>query len=330
MIGMKESSIQFNSCKMTLYLSLIISTIFGLILSEEISREDFLHDELEQKLELLKYDLKSIEKFLHTNLLYQNEPESENSTESDEYEYEDYEPEEEYNFEYEDYEYGEGSEDTESGDENEKTESTTEEVAPRPAEGSSRIGRLLRRGQNDQGKKIGVKKVKKGKKEKKVKKGKKEKKGKKSKKVKKQKGLSAGSGNNQQIGVSKQRKSTPLNLTPEQIRQICSSQSQWSSAGNLRSVSGGTTQNQFAEQFKQLTQSFNQLQAALQSVRKNSGSSSPTSGSSEERIIDNRGVNPDESQESAVGPLVQAAIGAQSAAANALRGLLPGGQVKSE
>lgn len=312
---------------MTLFIVLSVAVLFQLIVGEEISRHEFLVDELEQKLELLKYDLKSIEKYVSTNLLYQND--LDNSTET-EYDYEDYgEPEEgveeeDYNYEYEDYDYSEGSTDIESGEGEasgvETAAGSSEEAVTQPAIAPGRTGRLLKhKNLSDVPKSSGSKQkksAKKGKKQKKSKKQKKGKKGKKAKKVKKQKGLSAGGSNT--------KRTTGVNLTPEQIKQICSSQP--GSGSGLRGINQGeeSNPNEFAKQFKQLTQSFNQLQSALQTIRKSSSSSVPSGSSGQPPSVDNRGTDTDQDQ--SVGPLVQAALGAQSAAANALRGLLPGGQ----
>lgn len=328
-------------------LVLTFSALFSLIQNEEISRHEFLADELEQKLEHLKYDIQSIEKFVHSSLLYQNE--LDNSTEV-EYEYEDYEEadgsepvdEEDYNYEY-NYEDYEGSTDEigerETSEEEEKevivTESTAEEAVATRGSTSlpTRLGRQMRE-KGSKKKKVGKKGKKKGKK---VKKGKK--KEKKARKVKKQKGLSAGSGS---TVTSNTKRTRGISLTPEQVREICSTQPPRQGggqgqggtgskpAGNAgwRGVNQGgpTNPNEFAAQFKQLTQSFAELQSALQSFRKSSGASgSVTGGSSNEPTsIDNRDTVA--GQDSEVGPLVQAALGAQSAAANALRGLLPSGK----
>lgn len=315
---------------MTFLLFLTFSSLLCFIQNEEISRHEFLADELEQKLELLKHDIQSIEKFVHASLLYQND--LDNSTEA-EYEYEDYgeEPveEEDYNYEY-NYEDYEGSTDgtEEVGETSKEEETKVEEVVTESSPLPNLVGRQMK-AKGSKRKKKAAKKGKKKNKSKKQKKGKK-----KGKKVKKQKGLSVGTGNTRTTNMKKTR---GISLTPEQVREICSAQPARQSGGQAAGASkptgtagwrginqgGPSNPNQFAEQFKQLTQSFSELQSALQSFRKSSGSV-PTGSSNEPSSTENRDTVA--GQDSEVGPLVQAALGAQSAAANALRGLLPSGQ----
>lgn len=306
---------------------LVLPFLFVLIRTEEKSRHEFLDDELDHKLQLLKHDLQSIENFVRTNLLNQEEN-VENSTAFEE-EYEDYQPgkgleEEDYNYEYEEYDYGSsGSEEGGSPDVSSTESNGSEELVTRPATISDLTARYIKKRQQGKGnqkknnkRKSKGKKVKKGKKEKKVKKGEKR------KQQKKQKGLSA-QGDEDDDDTPK--------LTKKQIRRLCSSQRRGEGYGGgedgLRGISGGgqSNPNRFAQQFQQLTESFNQLQAALEAARKTPPIPVPAGSSSgqSESAVD-RGSGTD--QESGVGPLVQAAIGAQSAAANALRGLLPSGQ----